>query len=57
MTVCRKNLHNAQKFQKQVHNKGVKFKIYFPSNKVWLNNRYIKTKQNWMLKAKFIRPF
>ena len=28
-----------------------------PSNKVWLNSKYIKTKQNRKLEAKFFGPF
>ena len=45
MFVCRKNLHHAQKLQKQVHNKSVKPRSYAPGNKVWLNSKYIKTKR------------
>ena len=45
MTVCRKKLHHAQKLQKQVHDKGVKPKSYASDDKVWLNSKYIKTKQ------------
>ena len=57
MIVCRKNLHHAQKLQKQVYNKGVKPRPYVPSDKVWLNNKYIKIKQNKKLEAKFFGPF
>ena len=57
MTVCRENLHNAQEFQKRAHNKGIKPKSYAPGDKVWLNSKYIKTKQNRKLKAKFFRLF
>ena len=57
MIVCKKNLHHAQKLQKQAHNKGVKSRSYAPSDKVWLNSKYIKTKQNQKLKAKFFGPF
>ena len=46
MTVCQENLHHAQELQKQAHNKGVKPKNYALYDKVWLNNKYIKTKQN-----------
>ena len=57
MLVCRKNLYHAQKLQKQVHNKGTKPKSYATSDKVWFNSKYIKTKQNWKLKAKFFNSF
>ena len=53
MTICRKNFYHAQELQKQAYNKGVKPKNYAPGNKVWLNNKYIKTKQKRKLKAKF----
>ena len=57
MTVCRENLHHAQKLQKQAHNKGVKPKSYALGDKVWLNSKYLKTKQNRKLEAKFFGPF
>ena len=57
MTVCRENLHHAQELQKQAHNKGVKPRSYAPGDKVWLNSKYIKTKRNRKLEAKFFRPF
>ena len=57
MTVYQKNLYHAQEFQKRAHDKSVKPKSYAPSYKVWLNSKYIKTKQNWKLEAKFFRPF
>ena len=46
ITVYWKNLYHTQKLQKQAHNKDVKPKSYAPNNKVWLNSKYIKTKQN-----------
>ena len=46
MTICRKNIYHAQKFQKQAHNKGVKPGNYVLGDKIWLNGKYIKTKQN-----------
>ena len=55
--VCQENLYYAQKFQKRAQNKGVKPKNYALSDKVWLNNKYIKTKRNRKLKAKFCEPF
>ena len=57
MIVCRKNLHYAQELQKQAHNKGVKPRSYAPYDKVWLNSKYIKTKQNRKLEAKFFGLF
>ena len=30
---------------------------YASGDKVWLNNKYIKTKQNRKLEAKFFEPF
>ena len=55
--ICRENLHHAQEFQKRAHNKGVKPRSYASGDKVWLNSKYIKTKQNRKLKAKFFRLF
>ena len=57
MTVCWENLHHAQELQKQAHNKGVKPRSYTSSDKVWLNSKYIKTKRNRKLEAKFFGPF
>ena len=57
MIVCQKNLHYAQEFQKRAHDKGVKLQNYALGKKVWLNSKYIKTKRNWKLEAKFFGPF
>ncbi len=57
VAVCRENLQHAQELQKQYHNKYAKLKSYAPDEKVWLNSKYIKTKQNCKLKAKFFEPF
>ena len=57
MTVCCKNLYHAQEFQKQAYDKGVKPKSYTSGDKVWLNSKYLKTKQNRKLEAKFFGPF
>ncbi len=57
MAVCRENLQHAQELQKQYHNKHAKPRSYAPSNKVWLNSEYIKTKWNRKLEAKFFGPF
>ena len=55
--VCQENFHHAQELQKRAHNKSVNSRSYAPGDKVWLNGKYIKTKQNWKLEAKFFRPF
>ena len=55
--ICQENLHYAQKLQKRAYNKGVKPRSYVPNDKVWLNSKYIKTKQNQKLEAKFFGPF
>ena len=57
MIVCRENLHHAQELQKHAHDKGVKPRSYAPGDKVWLNSKYIKTKRNRKLEAKFFGPF
>ena len=57
MIVCYENLHHAQKLQKQAHDKSVKPRSYAFGNKVWLNSKYIKTKQNQMLEGKFFGLF
>ena len=57
MNVCCQNLLYAQDLQKQAHNKGMKPQSYVLGEKVWLNNKHIKTKKNKKLEAKFFRPF
>ena len=57
MIVCRENLHHAQELQKRAHDKGVKPRSYAPSDKVWLNSKYIKTRRNRKLETKFFGPF
>ena len=57
MIVCQENLYHAQELQKRAHDKGIKPRNYASSGKVWLNSKYIKTKQNQKLKAKFFGPF
>ena len=39
-----KNLCYAQELQKRAYNTGFKPKSYVPSEKIWLNSKYIKTK-------------
>ena len=57
MAACRDNLEHAQKLQKRAHNKGTKPRSYAPGEEVWLNSKYIKTKCNRKLEAKFFGPF
>ena len=57
MTVCQQNLHHAQELQKQGHNKGVKSRSYVLGDKVWLSSKYLKTKRNCKLEAKFLGSF
>ena len=57
MAICRENFQYAQKLQKQYHYKHAKPKSYAPGKKFWLNSKYIKTKQNHKLEAKFFKPF
>ena len=57
MTVYRKNLYYALELQKQVHNKSVKPRSYALDDKVWLNSKYLKTKQNQKMEAKFFQQF
>ena len=53
IAICRKNLYLAQKLQKQSHDIRTKPRCYGVSEKVWLNSKYIKTKYNQKLEAKF----
>ena len=55
--VCCENFYYAQELQKQAHDKGIKSWSHVPGNKIWLNSKYIKTKQNQKPKAKFFGPF
>lgn len=57
MIVYKKNFQYAQRLQNQYYNKVIKPKSYTPSNKVWLNTKYIKTKQNRKLEVKFFKFF
>ena len=55
--VCQENLYHAQELLKQTHDKGVKSRSYAPGGKIWLKSKYIKTKCNQKLGAKFFGPF
>ncbi len=57
MAIYRENIQYAQELQKQYYNKHAKLISYALGNKVWLNNKYIKTKWNWKLEAKFFWSF
>ena len=57
MIVCWENLYYAQELQKRAHDKSVKPRNYAPSNKIWLNSKYIKTKRNLELETKFFGLF
>ena len=57
MLTCRKNFYHAQKLQKQAYNRDIKPRSYAPSDMIWLNSKYIKTKQNRKLEVKFFGFF
>ncbi len=57
MAVCKENPQYAQELQKQYHNKHAKPRSYSPGEKVLFNSKYIKTKRNRKLEAKFFRSF
>ena len=57
MIVYCKNLYHAQEHQKQAHDKEVKPRSYAPSEKIWLNSKFIKSKRNRKLEVKFFGPF
>ena len=57
MDICQQNLLHTQKLQKKAHDKGVKPQSYAPREKVWLNSKYIKIKQNQKLESKFFGLF
>ena len=57
MEICQQNLLHAQELQKRAHDKGVKPRSYAPGEKVWLNSKYISTKQNRKFEAKFFGLF
>ena len=57
MTVCQQKLRHAQELQKRGFDKGVKPQSYAPGEKIWLSSKYLKTKRNRKLEAKFFGPF
>ena len=57
MEICQQNLLYAQELQKRAYDKGIKPWSYASGEKVWLNSKYIKMKQNRKLEAKFFGLF
>ena len=57
MIVCQKNFYHTQELQRRAHDKGVNLRSYALNNKIWLDSKYIKTKQNQKFKAKFFGLF
>ena len=57
MIICHENLYHVQELSKRAHNKRVKPRSYTPSKKIWLNSKFIKTKRNRKLEAKFFGLF
>ncbi len=55
--VCNQNLLHVQELQKKTHDKGVKSCSYASCENIWLNSKYIKTKQNKTLKNKCFGAF
>ncbi len=51
------NLFHALELQKRADDEKVKSSSYILSNKILLNSKYIKTKQNQKLENKFSSPF
>ena len=44
--ICKENIYHILKPLKQANDKNIKLRSFFLSNKVWLNSKYIKIKQN-----------
>ena len=57
MNICQQNLLHIQELQKRAHDKGVKPRSYALEEKVWLNSKYMRTKRNQKLEAKFFGLF
>ncbi len=57
MTIYKKNLYHAQELQKRANNKAVKSGSNARDDKIGLNSKYIKIKENRKLEAKFFSPF
>ncbi len=57
MEVRYQNLLYTKKLKTKAYDKRVKSCSYAPDEKVWLNSKYIKTKQNKKLENKFFASF
>ena len=57
MAAYQQNLYYKQELQKPAHDKRIKPQSYPPGDKVWLSSKYLKTKQNCKLEAKFFGIF
>ena len=52
-----RELKTCPKTAKKAYNKVTKPRSYPSNKKIWLNSKYIKSKCNWKLEAKFFEPF
>ena len=50
-------MQHAQELQKRAHYKRTEPRSYALGEKIWLNSKYINTKCNWKLQAKFFGLF
>ena len=57
INICCQHFLHAQNLQKQAYDKEMKPQSYAIGEKVWLSNKYIKTKKNRKLEAKFFGFF
>ena len=57
MAACQQNLYHAEELQKQAHNKSAKPWSYAPGDKIWLSSKYLKSKRNCKLEARFFGLF
>lgn len=55
--IYQQNLFYTQKLQKQVYDKGIKFQSYILGEKIWLNSKYFKIKENRNFNTKFFNLF
>lgn len=57
ISVYRDNFQYVQEFEKRFHNQHIQLQSYTLGQKVWLNAKYIQTKQKRKLEAKVFEPF
>ena len=57
MAIYQQIFYHIYELSKQVYNKKVKPQNYTLGNKVWLSSKYLKTKRNCKLKARFFDLF